>query len=372
MKLPNKILTSTSENEATMYLYGYIGQEYYYEEEKKEQSITDTEFLKTLQKFEKDGFKKVNIRINSPGGSMLHMDGIISLMQSSKMDVHCWVDGMAASAAADIFLACKKENRHMAKNAKLMIHDARIGIFGNAKTLRTTADTLDKFTEAAIAQMVSDTGMTEKEVREMFYDGEDHWLTAKDCAEIGFINKVEEFEAENVPDNIEKMTATDLAKLFAEPETANAEINIFQKLFPRLFKVGAAKKTLSMNITELKKDFGTETLPEEEVVEFLKERGYEVQKAVPTPTETTPAADLADVVSKAITEATKSLQEQLSTLQSEVQKFGAAPGTLGPSGHATESDPAAGADNPKKSIEDELSELNAADGHGSPFKAHVF
>ena len=61
---------------------------------------------RTLKKLDEDGVKTVHIRINSEGGSVKHMDGIIALMQGSQMEVHTWVDGTAASAAADIFLHC--------------------------------------------------------------------------------------------------------------------------------------------------------------------------------------------------------------------------------------------------------------------------
>lgn len=370
---PLKILTQTDGTEATMYLYGYIGQNYDWWPEKEDETITDVAFLKALQKFEKAGVETVHVRINSPGGSTLHMDGIIALMQSSKMEVHTWVDGMAASAAADIFLAAKKEYRHMAKNAKIMIHDARIYAFGNSKSLRTAADTLDKFTEAAIVQMVSDTGMSEKEVREKYYDGEDHWLTAKECAELGFISKVEDFEAEDMPDGIEKMTHAELRKLFEEHGHTDREFNFFKRL-AGFFKMNQppAINTLEMNLEDLKKDFGTDQLPEDKVVEFLKEKGYDVAKQAPPADPPAKEADLAATIKAAVTEATKGLTDQVTSLQAEVKKLGDSAGNAAPTGTGAEGDPAAGGGTGGDNLQKQLAELNAAENGRSPFAAHQF
>ena len=365
---PLKILTQTDGTEATMYLYGYIGQDYDWWPEKEEETITDVSFLKALQKFEKDGIGTVHVRINSPGGSTQHMDGIIALMQSSKMTVHTWVDGMAASAAADIFLAAKKENRHMAKNAKIMIHDARMYAYGNAKHLRTVADTLDKFAEAAIAQMAADTGMGEGDIREKYYDGEDHWFTAKECAELGFISKVEEYEVEKMPDGVEKMTHADLRKLFREHGHTETDFNFFKRLFPGFFKLKPpkAENRLQMNLDDFKKDLGTENLPEEKVIGILKEKGYRVEKATPAPP-APPApdadgdgnTDIAATIKAAVTEATKDLADQVKNLKVEVEKFGNAPGSTGPSGNPTPNDPASGAEGgADKGLEEELVKMN--------------
>src|SRR3990167_3488302 len=120
--IPNKIIKEDNGDTATVYLYGVIGQRDWWGE--GEEDITQTAFLKVLKDFEKAGKKRLDVRINSVGVSTLHMDGIMSLMQSSSMEVHTWNDGLAASAGADIFFAAKKERRHVAKNSKLMVHGA--------------------------------------------------------------------------------------------------------------------------------------------------------------------------------------------------------------------------------------------------------
>jgi ATP-dependent Clp protease, protease subunit len=225
---PKKVLKSVEKEVGTIYLYNYIGYDDYWDEERKELAITDIEIVKTLKEMEAEGVKRVNVRINSPGGSIKHGDGIIAALQNSKMEIHGYVDGMAASMAADIFFAIKKANRHMGKNSKLMVHGPIGGAWGNSKVLRLEAEKLDTFGAAAAAQMAADTGLTEKYIVENYFDGNDHWLTAKEAAKVGFIPDVDDYETETPTVDAEKMTHEQLMRYFGQ--TQKVENNIFKKI----------------------------------------------------------------------------------------------------------------------------------------------
>ena len=316
--IPTKILKEENGTDAAViYLYGVIGQSSWWDDE---EDITDVAFLKALKEFEKAGKKRLDVRINSVGGSMLHMDGIISLIQSSSMEVHTWVDGLAASAAADIWLAAKKEHRHIAKNGKLMIHSPSTIAYGTAKVLRAAADMLDVFEAGAIAQMASDTGMTEEEVKGSYYDGEDHWFSARQCVEAGFVSSMEDYEAQKMPKDPEKMTPTQLLQFYHTAAPATKELdepNWVGKIIAALtpMKAQAAEPIFSqqkdeeMTLDALKKSLGTD-IAEEEVVALLKERGYEVSK--------TAAPDPASDVAKIVAEALAPLQAKIETLQKQL------------------------------------------------------
>lgn len=328
--IPSKIISESSGTTATVYLYGIVGQNPgYFDDDMKEEDITDVAFLRTLRDYEKKGVQRLNVRINSPGGSMLHMDGIIALLQSTAMEVHTYVDGMAASAAADIFLAAKKENRHIARNGKVMIHAPLTGIFGNAKALRTAAEMLDKFEEASISQMASDTGMTEDEVRQKYYDGEDHWLTAKDALDMGLVSSIEGYEAQKMPAEPEKMTPAEIIRFFQEDETNNA-MNFLQKLYHAAFPDKQAaiiihKKEEEMTIENFKASLGSE-LNEEEVVQHLTSLGYDVKKTAPAP----PPVQEPPVVQNPLEAVAKMLQENILALKADLEvmkaKLDKAPG----------------------------------------------
>jgi ATP-dependent Clp endopeptidase proteolytic subunit ClpP len=189
-----RVVTGERDGEAEVFLYGFIGQDFWWDEDMKKESITDISFIQSFRELEKE-YKRINIRINSPGGSVMHGDPIIAAIRNSKAEVHTFVDGTAASMAADIWMA--GHQRHMGVNSKLMIHSTWSVAIGNAKDMRASADQLDKFDESAIATFSKATGWSEDDTKDRFYNHEDHWLTAKDVAELGLIERVEDYQTDN-------------------------------------------------------------------------------------------------------------------------------------------------------------------------------
>lgn len=209
-----RVVTSKQDDKAEIFLYGYIGQDFWWgDDEMKEETITDLAFLKAFRELEKD-YDEIHIRINSPGGSVFHGDPIISAIQASDATVHTWNDGMAASMGFDIWVA--GDVRHMAENAKAMAHATISVAVGNAAEMRNTAEMLDKFDEAAINILAKAAGMDAEEVRSRFYDGRDHWMTAKDIEALGLIENVENYETEEVVEEPEKMGLSELVRTFHE------------------------------------------------------------------------------------------------------------------------------------------------------------
>ena len=196
-------------NTGELYLYGYIGQKAdpFYGED-PEEDITDKAVVKAIRELEKQT-ARINIRINSPGGSVMHGDPIITAIRNSKAEIHTYVDGIAASMAFDIWAAAK--NRHASINSKLMIHATGGLAFGTAKDMRAAADMLDKFDQSAISTFADATGMSEDEIRKKFYeDYADHWLTAKDALEMGLISEIENYETALPVPNPEKYSYREL------------------------------------------------------------------------------------------------------------------------------------------------------------------
>ena len=187
-----KVVALEGKESADMLLYGYIGQKAdWWNEADPEEDLTDLAFTKEFRRLEKQ-YGRINVRINSSGGSVKDGDAIISAIQSSEAEVHVYNDGTAASMAADIWLAvADKSRRHMSPNAKLMIHSTMTMAFGNAKAMRDTADMLDKFDEAAVGTLAKALGKDEADVLAEYYDGKDHWLTAKDALSLGLIESIE-------------------------------------------------------------------------------------------------------------------------------------------------------------------------------------
>lgn len=378
---PTKALTGEKGDAGIIYLYGYIGKnmDWTYDEKRREENITDVDILRHIQAFEKEGKKELHIRINSPGGISSHADAIINMMGSTKMDVHTFNDGTAASCAADLFLAAKKENRHMAKNAKLMIHATSIYQYGNAKKLRETADMLDKYDNAAIKQMAADTGMKETDIRKLYYeDGHDHWFTADDAVKIGFVSKVADYEVENVIEHPEKLSHKELVRQFRPIEPTEQQVDgWFSKMLNRFGLVSPTKaaipeptkSTQDMTIEELKSSIADGTLKIADVVETVKAHDYKVEKVEPP--KPVGAFSLEDIT-KAINTAVEPMKTKLEAIEAEnkalkvqITKLEDAPGANGPSGVASKGDATGEVDAEKKAY------LDARKEHGDYARRRV-
>lgn len=198
-----KVVRGNDGDTPELFLYGYIGQQDFWGDN-PEQDITDIAVVKAIRELENEGHKRINIRINSPGGSVMHGDPIITAIRQSGSAVHTYVDGIAASMAFDIWLSGKV--RHAATNSKLMTHATSSVAIGTAKDMENAAAMLKAFDNSAIAVFSEATGMDEEEVRTRFYDYEDHWITAKDALEIGLIDKIDSYKTVTPIENPEKLT----------------------------------------------------------------------------------------------------------------------------------------------------------------------
>jgi len=191
-----KLLTEQGATEATIFLYGYIGEEWSWDPglyEYVQTGVTDIDFVKELNALSAQ-YPVIHLRINSPGGDFFHGNAIMSAIQNSAAEIHTWNDGICASMAADIWM-CGKQ-RHMAKNALLMIHPAWNMCAGNAMTMRECADALDKFTESAITATAASIGITADEMRSRYYaDYKDHWLTYSEAVTDGLVSDTTEYAA---------------------------------------------------------------------------------------------------------------------------------------------------------------------------------
>lgn len=175
------------DGEDEIFIYGYIGQEKWWDDDPTE-PLTDLAVVKAIREADAKG-RPFHIRINSPGGSVMHGEAIVSAIASARNTVHTHVDGIAASMAWDIWL--RGHVRHFPDNGKAMIHTSSSATWGNAQDFRDSAEMLDKFDEASIAYMARVTGMPEDEIKTRFYDYKDHWLTARDLLDLGIITEIE-------------------------------------------------------------------------------------------------------------------------------------------------------------------------------------
>lgn len=175
-------LNKENEKEAEILLYGVIGDDGYWDE------VTSKEFANELKEIE--DAKTINVRVNSPGGDVFAGQAIYSMLKRCKSEVIGTVDGVAASIASLVLMACDKII--MPKNSMMMIHKPWTYTSGNANDLSKTIETLNKVEEAMLTAYVDKTGLPEDEIKSLLAD--ETWLTAELAVAKGFADEIEETE----------------------------------------------------------------------------------------------------------------------------------------------------------------------------------
>jgi ATP-dependent Clp protease, protease subunit len=137
--------------------------------------------------------KTINLRINSPGGSVFAARAIEQALRDHPAKVIAHIDGLAASAAT--FIAMAADEVVMGKGALFMIHKAWTGMYGNADDLRSEADLLDKIDGTLADTYAERTGKNKDQVAEWM--AAETWFTADEAVANGFADRVAETEAKS-------------------------------------------------------------------------------------------------------------------------------------------------------------------------------
>ncbi|NTX27645.1 Clp protease ClpP [Burkholderia pyrrocinia] len=128
------------------------------------------------------------VAINSMGGDVFDAVAIYNLLRRHTGKVTGRVDGIAASAASLILMAC--DTIVMPSNAMLMIHKPHTVAGGEEDDFRRIADLLGSTGTNILAAYVERSGLPEDEVRAMM--AAETWLTASQAKEKGFCDTIEE------------------------------------------------------------------------------------------------------------------------------------------------------------------------------------
>lgn len=161
--------------EATVFLYDEIG---FF-------GITAEEFVRDLEGITAD---TINLRINSPGGSVFDGTAIYNAIKTHKSKIVAHIDGLAASISSIIAMAA--DEVRMADNAFLMIHEPWSIVMGNALAMRDEAELLDKVGGTIAKAYMKKTGKDEAEVMEMMIA--ESWMTADEALSHKFIDSIYE------------------------------------------------------------------------------------------------------------------------------------------------------------------------------------
>jgi ATP-dependent Clp protease protease subunit len=135
-----------------------------------------------------DPKKDIYLYINSPGGSVTSTLAIVDTMNHVRPDISTFCVGLAASGAAIILSAGKKEKRFILPNAEIMIHQPLGGVEGQASDIAITAkhilktrDNLNKILAKNTNKPVS---QIEKDVERDFF------MDADEAKKYGIIDEI--------------------------------------------------------------------------------------------------------------------------------------------------------------------------------------
>lgn len=137
-------------------------------------------------------YGRIDVRINSVGGEVYTGIAIFNALRQSKADIHIYIDGIAASMASAIALCGKPVE--MSRYARLMIHTVRGGCWGTKKDMADCIKQLEALEGTLCSMYAEKLGRSEEEIRNQYFDGEDHWLSAQEAMAQGFIDGIYDVE----------------------------------------------------------------------------------------------------------------------------------------------------------------------------------
>lgn len=171
------IRAETEGKEATIYLHGVIGGWW--------GDIDETLFAQAMAGIDAD---VIHLRIDSPGGDVFAARSMMTAISQHRATVIAHVDGLAASAATGICMAC--DEVEISQGAGFMIHNAWTIAIGNKADMAKTGELLGKIDTGLAGDYTRRTGKDQAEV--VAWMDAETWFTADEAKEHGFADRVVE------------------------------------------------------------------------------------------------------------------------------------------------------------------------------------
>ena len=211
-----KYTIDLASDEPIMMLDKHIG----FDSEKGE-GINGADFAKELLYLDSLQKKRIEVRINSIGGSVLDGMNIYNAILKTNAKVDTYNIGICASIAGVIFQAGRE--RVMADYSLFMMHNPSNG----------DKKSLDKIKDSLLVMLKRRTGKTEKDLSKLM--DATTWFSASECLKLGLADSIEESKEFNK----HKIVSSDVSNAWLEateiinsykPKTNNKMENIINKL----------------------------------------------------------------------------------------------------------------------------------------------
>lgn len=172
-------IKNTAEDSAEIFIYGQIGKNWW-----DDSGVGAKDFITDLKAL--GNVKTIDLRVNSEGGSVFEGLAIYNTLKSHPAEINGYVDGLAASIASVLLMACDKVI--MPENALMMIHNPTGEVYGEAEDMRKMADALEKVKSGILSAYRDKTGLDDEEVSSLM--NEETYMLAAEALEKGFIDEV--------------------------------------------------------------------------------------------------------------------------------------------------------------------------------------
>jgi ATP-dependent protease ClpP protease subunit len=148
--------------------------------------VTASDFVRELAAVDSD---KIVVHLNTPGGDAFDGIAIYGALKSHKAHVEMRIDSLAASAGS--FIAQAGDERIIARNATVMIHDAHGLVVGNHADMTAMAELLDKTSDNVADIYAQRAGGTVESWRAAMKA--ETWYNADEAVAAGLADRVDDY-----------------------------------------------------------------------------------------------------------------------------------------------------------------------------------
>lgn len=203
-------VVNEKKDSAEILIYGVIGNSFW-----DEDSVSAKSFVNDFKAL-RAKHSSITIRLNTPGGSV--WDGLpiyneISTAIREGYDIKIIIDGIAYSMGADIAISSKTTKAY--RNSILMFHCAVAGVVGNKNDLIDASKQLDIIENNIADIMAERSGKSKEEMMLTYFNGRDHFLSAKEALDLGFISEIiDEDSSAKMPSNVMQMQMSEVYSFY--------------------------------------------------------------------------------------------------------------------------------------------------------------
>jgi len=226
MRRPFYSFEAKNEQEVDIHIYGAIG----WDESQWGDGTNNTAYaLVSLIKRLDKNYSRINVHINSPGGIIQDGLAIYNTLKQAKADIHTYNSGLTASMASILMLA---GTSHMPKTSIYHLHRASTVAIGNINDFEAEIENMKVF-ESTLQQAIADkTKMSIEDIQAKWFDGKEHYMTAEQANEYGFVDHLEETKVKTPAslENLKNMKYNQVINLYNQVSDTNQEPKFWEKV----------------------------------------------------------------------------------------------------------------------------------------------